>query len=199
MTWEKPGNETDRVQKKTIVLRFLGFLLILVLAVPCALVQLRGNPLIGRTTDPDLLRPYLLAVCVKDIDETVKWYKDNLGFSILDKMDFPEYKVKIVLLVLQDFRLEIVEHQEQFSQEYIVSKIPEIKDWDHVFGMKKMAFVVDHLQPVFERLKKNGVKFQAEFMKGQGNWGDSFIVQDNNGNWIQIVEKQKKQNSLSKN
>ena len=53
----------------------------------------------------------------------------------------------------------------------------------------KFGFVVDKVARLAEQLKKKGVSFQTGIMKAQGSWGDSFIVRDNNGNWIQFAER----------
>lgn len=135
------------------------------------------------------MAPYVLAISVADLEQTVAWYHDNLGFQLTEQMDLPKYQVKIAFMEYNEFRLEIVEHHKSFSQATIQERMPEIKEWDHVQGLMKFGFLVDHVAPMADRLRKNGVKFQTGIMKAEGSWGDSFIVLDNNGNWIQFAEK----------
>ena len=72
-------------------------------------------------------------------------------------------------------------------------RIPDLKTLDNpVEGIGKLAFHVTDLDAFAARLKSEGVTFQTGIMEAEGSWPRSFIVLDNNGNWIQCVEVSRK-------
>jgi methylmalonyl-CoA/ethylmalonyl-CoA epimerase len=134
------------------------------------------------------MKPYWVALSVPSVEAATAWYREQLGFALLERKDFPSYEVKIAILELNGFRLELIEHRRALSPAEVQRRIPEIQDWSHVHGFVKLAFLVEKVAPVAERLRRQGVKFQTQVMPADGLWGDSFIVRDLNGNWIQFAE-----------
>ncbi len=135
-------------------------------------------------------RPRLVALNVPALQASIDWYRGNLGFAVKEQKDLPQYGLRIAMLELNGFWLELVEKKQSFSTEFVRKRIPEITDWDDVQGIKKLAFVVSDAPALAQRLKARGVKFQLE-LRGKPEdpvFGRSFIVLDNAGNWIQFCE-----------
>lgn len=160
----------------------LGIILVLV-SIPAWAQQTAAKP-------APIGAPRLVALNVPSLEAAVAWYHDNLGFEKREQRDFPDYGVRIAMLEHQGFWLEIVEKKRTVSPASVRSKLPEIADWDDVQGIKKLAFLVSDLDAVRAQLKKNGVKFRTEIMGSASDraFGQSFIVQDESGNWIQFCE-----------
>lgn len=139
-------------------------------------------------TDParqETIRPYLASLSVPDIDASAAWYSENLGFKVVKKMDFPDYKLRITLLDRDGFRLELVQ---------LGGSVPPAKvlpEWGSnpalLHGFGKLAFQVADVDAWAGRLKEKGIKFQIEPRDNAEDGTRSFIVLDRDGNWIQLV------------
>ncbi len=134
--------------------------------------------------------PHLVALNVASADRSAKWYGDNLGFAVKDRKEFPKFGLRIVMLELDGFWLEVVEKKNGIPVSQIEKAMPEIKDWDEVQGIKKLAFEVDDLDGYLKSFKQNGVRFQLNPRGGPEDpiFGRSFIVLDDDGNWIQLCQ-----------
>lgn len=130
---------------------------------------------------------YLAAIIVPELGTSADWYQKHLGFQKQETITLPN--LRITFLVLEGFHLEIVEDKRAFTRERLEKRIPEMKHLDNpVAGISKLAFCVTDLDAFATKLKFEGVKFQTGIMEAKGNWPRSFIVLDNNGNWIQLVQ-----------
>ena len=146
---------------------------------PRASAQGSKQPLVGG--------PYLAAIVVPELEPSADWYQKHLGFQKQETVTLPH--LRITFLVLKGFHLEIVEDRRAFTREGLQQRIPEMKHLDNpVDGISKLAFYVTDADAFAARLKSEGVRFQTGIMVAKGNWPRSFIVLDNNGNWIQFVE-----------
>jgi len=138
------------------------------------------------------IKPSLIAISVANVDETAKWYQDNLGFAVKEKKDFPQHSLRIAFLALNDFEIELVEDQKSVSLGTIQKHLPEADDETKIQGFVKLAFTVEDVEALASRLKRNGVRFQMELNRSNRKEGmKSFIVRDNNGNWLQFFGKSK--------
>ncbi len=146
-----------------------------------------------RTSDPLVpsATPYLVSISVADLDETVNWYRENLGFVLIKQMEFPKYSLRIAFVELNGFRLELIEFKASVSYEAIQKQFPVVDDRAKIHGLGKLAFLVEDLEAVSNRLKRNNVKFWREIMEDQEFGVRSLIVSDNSGNWIQFFQKMK--------
>ena len=167
-------------------MREIVALLLLVLSAPPApppnVAPAQRQPAVGP--------PQLVALNVPDLEASVAWYRDNLGFVQKNRKEFPQVGVRIAMLELGGFWLEIVEKKDSVSPPSIQEKLPAIDDWDRVQGIKKLAFEVDDLDAFANRLRSRGVRFYTGVI-GDANdpvFGRSVIVVDASGNWIQLCE-----------
>ena len=132
--------------------------------------------------------PSLLGIAVKNVDVESAWYTRNLGFSIREKMEFPQYdSLRIFILERNSFRLELIQKKDAFS---IHKFLPDYDTFDSkLMGLDKIEFRVDHVDRWFDRLKQVGVKFRTKLMKDEKLREWSFIVEDAEGNFVQLMEK----------
>jgi hypothetical protein len=134
----------------------------------------------GQTTD---LRPVLVALQVTNVVASTKWYSDFLGFSTLDQREFPN-GLKITLVELNTFRLELVENPKILSRSDAVQKL-RVED---VTGFSKVAFRVSNIRALYDQLKKKKARFQIELKESNVNAEELFfIVLDVDGNWLQFI------------
>ncbi|HVO74166.1 MAG TPA: VOC family protein [Ignavibacteriaceae bacterium] len=135
---------------------------------------------------PKEFKVYLVAVSVKDINTAAAWYNKYLGFQFGEKKDYPESKVSIGIMTKGDFSLEIVQHKESVP----VSKfIPDISNPAMIRGYGKIGYMVDNLDEIIKRMKADSVKFIIDPMQNKTSGSKMCIVLDNDGNWVQLMEK----------
>ena len=91
-----------------------------------------------------------VAITVRDMDESVKFYTKLLGLPVARKMETPD--VNIVYLQAGEIKIELFE----LKKEKTIAA-PPIET--RTLGLKHIAFGVNDLQEVANRLKKAGIKF----------------------------------------
>lgn len=141
-------------------------------------------------TDPfTSARACLVSISVKDLDEAVKWYQENLGFQVVKRMEFPKYTLRIAFADRNDFRLELIEFKQSVSFEAIQKQFSVVDDRAKIQGLGKYAFRIDNIEGAADALKKKGVKFEVELYEDKEFSEKTFIISDNSGNWIQFFQK----------
>lgn len=135
------------------------------------------------------LQPYLVSLSVAKLDESLKWYGDNLGFTVLNRKDLPEYSLRIAFIQLNGFTMEMIEFKNSVSEEDIRKAFPNVDDRAKIQGFGKLAFKVENIDAFAGRLKLKGVHFVREVQEDRELFHTKwFIVTDNSGNWIQFFQ-----------
>ena len=133
------------------------------------------------------IEPRLVALSVADLDATISWYQDNLGFRLKERKDFPQASLRIAFMESNGFELEVVEDKKSVPLAAIQKQLPSADDQAKLQGFVKLAFTVDDLTGLASRMKSNGVRFQMGLTKSSREPGVTFfIVRDNDGNWLQF-------------
>jgi hypothetical protein len=60
---------------------------------------------------PDSLYVSLVAIHVVNLDSSINWYADNLGFRIEERKDFRDHGLRMAFLKCGDVELELVENK----------------------------------------------------------------------------------------
>lgn len=159
------------------MIRLFNTILLIWVGTACAIAQ-----------SGEMFKPSLLGIAVKNVDRVSEWYVRNMGFTIREKMEFPEYdSLRIFFLERNSFRLELVQKRGAFS---IHSLLPDYDTFDaKLMGLIKIEFRVDHLDQWFDRMKLAGVKFRTKIMKDEKLKERPFIVEDAEGNLVQLMER----------
>jgi catechol 2,3-dioxygenase-like lactoylglutathione lyase family enzyme len=132
------------------------------------------------------LRPSLVGLQVVDLDASVRWYVSNLAFHQKDRKEFPELKLKLAILALEDFELELVENAKTARKADALAG----KDSDQITGFAKVTFTVNGVAMLFRRLKSQGARFAIELRDSNTDPDKQhFVVLDPDGNWLQFVGK----------
>jgi catechol 2,3-dioxygenase-like lactoylglutathione lyase family enzyme len=140
--------------------------------------------------EPAAFEPRLVALSVANLDETISWYQENLGFKLRDRKDFPQASLRIAFLELQGFELELVEKRKSVSLAAIQKAIPEADDQAKMQGIVKLAFSVADARELAAQMKRRGVRFEMGLTPSNREPGVIFfIVRDNNGNWLQFFSR----------
>jgi catechol 2,3-dioxygenase-like lactoylglutathione lyase family enzyme len=136
--------------------------------------------------DAPSLRPSLVGLQVNHLDVSVQWYVSQLGFRQKDRKDFPQRELKLAILALQDFELELVENARTVRKTDALAG----KDSADITGFAKVTFTVNGVAALFRRLKSQGARFAMELRDSNTDPGKQhFVVLDPDGNWLQFIGK----------
>ena len=62
-----------------------------------------------------MLKTLHVGISVRNIEESIEWYKNKLGFELLQSKDFEELKSKIASVKREDFEIELFEHHKTIA------------------------------------------------------------------------------------
>ncbi|MCD8365347.1 MAG: VOC family protein [Clostridiales bacterium] len=123
------------------------------------------------------------AISVADLEETIRWYSDIFGFTVIDRSVIPGAGIKVAHMQGVGFILEIFEAPG-------AAPLPEdrrIPNRDLMtHGNKHMSFGVPDGPKAKEGLEKLGVEI-AMVAEVDGTYG--VFIRDNTGNLIEIFEE----------
>lgn len=138
------------------------------------------------TADRTAFAPRLhhVGISVADLEATVGWYREKLGFETLYRFELPDFGMKVAFLGLGDFRVEVFEIEG-------ASPLPDhareaLTDLG-VHGVKHVALAVDDLDGAMAELEDRGVEFATEVMEVTDSGGERYaFFRDNNGFLIEL-------------
>ncbi|MEO5891468.1 MAG: VOC family protein [Ferruginibacter sp.] len=131
---------------------------------------------------------YGFAFTVKDLDHSVKWYQDILGFNKESQeiFDINGKKAKIAFMELAAIKLELMQIDGGYRIEAIFADPP-----DHLLpiGNKTLVLQVPDLHLATRELEEKKVKFEWKEMDLSGNGIRNTMIRDIDGNFISIFQK----------
>jgi len=129
------------------------------------------------------LRPHHGGISVPDLDASIAWYRDMLGFAVDMVMDIPADTGRLAMLKNGDFRVELFE---------VPGAAPLPDDRRYVdrdirtHGMKHIAYLVRDVKSLIEELRARGVDIVWEVQEHGGM--KAAFVRDNSGNLVELME-----------
>jgi len=131
------------------------------------------------------MRPTLVALQVENLEATARWYTDYLDFQPKVRKEFPEQQLKLAILGLGDFDLELVENARTLKRSQVLSGPAT-----DITGFAKITFAVGDVARLFHRLKEKGATFAISLRDSNTRPDEQFfVVLDNEKNWLQFVGK----------
>jgi methylmalonyl-CoA/ethylmalonyl-CoA epimerase len=134
-------------------------------------------------TDDFQLIPHHCGISVPDLEASIAWYRDMLGFSVIKRQTLDVVSAKIAFLKHGEFLIELFEIKD-------ASPLPDDRRHPNrdicTHGTKHIAFSVDNVPKFIDSLKKRGVDIAMD-VNMMGDKAMAFI-RDNSGNLIEIVE-----------
>jgi catechol 2,3-dioxygenase-like lactoylglutathione lyase family enzyme len=128
-------------------------------------------------------------ITVANLEVSRKWYEEKLGFKLVRNLDLPEHKLRIAFLELNGFTLELIAFQQSVSLSTIQSRLPELKDRDHLQGFVKLGFRIPNVGMLASALKANGVKLRME-PTNDPEFHDRFLLaEDPDSNTLQFFQE----------
>lgn len=126
-----------------------------------------------------------IGIAVRSIEKTSEFLSNILGLKVTGEEIVEEQKVKVAFLPLGDSELELLEST---SPEGPIARFIEKKGE----GLQHIAFRVDNIEKVLEKLKKEGVRLIDEKPRyGAGGAKIAFLhPKDTNGILIELSERE---------
>ena len=127
-----------------------------------------------------------IGIAVRNIEKTSKLLSNILGLKVASEEIVEEQKVKVAFLPLGDSELELLEST---SPEGPIARFIEKKGE----GIQHIAFRVNNIEEVLEKLKKEGVRLIDEKPRyGAGGAKIAFLhPKDTNGILVELCERDK--------
>lgn len=125
-----------------------------------------------------------IGIAVKSIEKTSELFSNIFGLKVAGEEIIEEQKVKVAFLLLGDSELELLEST---SPDGPVARFIEKKGE----GIQHIAFRVDNLEKILEKLKEDGVRLIDEKPRyGAGGTKIAFLhPKSTNGILIELSER----------
>ncbi|MFT4046786.1 MAG: VOC family protein [Solimonas sp.] len=121
-------------------------------------------------------------VSVPDLDASIAWYRDVLGFEVARRFPIPTIPADVAVLQNGPLHIELfqVDGARPLPDE---RRQPDTDVYTH--GNKHVSFAVANVRPFAEELKKRGadIVWVREFAQGA-----NIFIRDNAGNLIEFVQ-----------
>ncbi len=109
-----------------------------------------------------------VAIAVNNAANTLENYKKILKIDKIESEEVPNEKVKVIIMNLQDTRIELLEPLENTSP---ISKFLK----DHGEGIHHIAITADEIEQDVARAKENGMRFIGDIRTGSYGRKITFI------------------------
>lgn len=130
------------------------------------------------------LRPDHAGISVADLDASIAWYGEMLGFQLERTVDIPEDTGRLALIRKGEFLLEL------FCIEG-TAPLPEERRHPttdlRTQGMKHVAYAVGDIRALMQQLKAKGVDVVWDIVEHDGSLCS--FVRDNSGNIVEFVQR----------
>ena len=134
---------------------------------------------------PERLRPAMVAISVRDLEATSRWYRDRLGFTPRASLSWPEHGVRTEILHIPGFDLELISRE---GSRPLSSVLADPNDPTLLQGIKKFALVTPGLDALFRSLSASGVSLIYPEIRTTRLGQRFFMAEDPEGNIIQFFE-----------
>ncbi len=121
-------------------------------------------------------------ISVLNMDEALVWYKENLDFDLVDDDYVEPLHARICFIKHGNYQIELFQydHPKPLPAE---RRMPN--DDLQTVGTKHVAFEVDNIAEMKDRLQKNHVEIAHEVMM-EGN--NVMFIRDNSGVLIELIQ-----------
>lgn len=125
-------------------------------------------------------------ISVSNLEETVRWYVEKLGFQEAYRYTLPEPEAHVAFLTLSGFRVEIFEVA---GAEPMPQSRRNVATDLHIHGLKHVTLRTTDLVAAMNGLKQRGVDFVTDITEVPNSQGERFaFFQDNNGILIELYQ-----------
>ena len=131
------------------------------------------------------LEAHFSAMIVSNIDTSIDWYTQVLGFEVLNFVESKERGFKQSNLKKNAIAIELIELDSAIS----IEDVPYYTSKTRVKGFFKTGFLVSDFNKWMRHLTNKEVNFHGSVVTDDTNGKRMVIIKDPDGNRIQIFEK----------
>ena len=132
-----------------------------------------------------IVKPLHVGVSVPDISASITWYEEMLGFKLVFDKYFEQLPARIAFMESGDFSIELFEVEEAAPLP-ADRRVPNLDIRTH--GTKHVAYAVDDLKALMDRLKSKKVDVAMDLFQMEGDL--VAFIRDNTGNLIELIQQQ---------
>ena len=130
--------------------------------------------------------PYFSALIVANIDSSIIWYSNVLGYEIVDKKEYEGAGFKQANLKRAHSQIELIELNSAIS---LREAIPNYNPKTRTHGIFKMGFQVPQFDRWIQHVSDNKVRVHGNVVEDPLSGKRMVIILDPDGNRIQLFEK----------
>ena len=119
-----------------------------------------------------------ISITVKDIEESIQFYREIMGLELVRQREIPENKAEIAFL-------RDPESGGQIELTYWKDK----EDWVSGDELDHIAFAVLDMDEAMKKFKIMGVEIAKEPYSLKGSTTKIAFLKDPNGIWLELIEK----------
>ncbi|MCB0534708.1 MAG: VOC family protein [Lewinellaceae bacterium] len=145
-------------------------------------------PLPGTAQTADSLpdpEAFFTAIIVRDIDSSIAWYTENLGFTLIDRAENAAIGFQQANLKRGAVLLELLELQAAIYPEDILAEAPPKT---RIAGLFKFGFRMAEFDRWLAFLEQSGVDFLGTVVADPVSGRRMVLIKDPDGNRIQLFE-----------
>lgn len=118
------------------------------------------------------------SITVKDIEESIRFYRDVMELELQSRREIPENNAEIAFLGDResDARIELTYWKEK-------------KDWNEGDELDHIAFAVQDMDRAMKRFRERNVEIAMEPYSLRGSTTRIAFIKDPNGIWLEIIER----------
>ena len=152
----------------------------------CALIPL-SLPAVAATPTPaaeTAREGAFMALSVASLDRQVAWYRDVLGFTILEQRDVAERGIRFALLEREGALIELLQLPEARAR---LEVDPAATSASRIHGFFKAGFVVRDIDRLQRELQEKGATFSLPLGEPGSAGLRMFQLKDPEGNLLQFL------------
>jgi len=118
-----------------------------------------------------------VSITVKDMEETIKFYREVIGLELASRREIPENRAEIAFLTdkISNVRIELTYWKDK-------------KDWTSGDELDHLALTLPNMDEAMKKFRRQGVEIAKEPYSLKGSTSKIAFIKDPNGIWIELIE-----------
>ena len=124
-------------------------------------------------------------IAVANLEESIRWYCDILGFRVMQQHDFAEFHAKLAFLESNGIEIELVESENCTQLRRLNPPIEHVR----VQGISQLSFRVHRIEEALSWAQEHSIEIALDLVNAEPLQLKAFFIRDNEGNLIEFIER----------